>query len=53
MLPEATPMTERQRLALEKKIFGLYVSGYPMSEYREVLDRFDLAFSDSLSGYRA
>lgn len=34
-LKEASPATEKDRLAWEKELLGLYVSGHPLDAYRE------------------
>lgn len=31
--PEAAPLTEKERLALEKELLGFYVSGHPLDRY--------------------
>ena len=42
-LPEVTPFTKEQRLALEKDVLGLYVTGHPLEKYEAMLlDRTNL-----------
>ncbi|MDO4289351.1 MAG: DNA polymerase III subunit alpha [Eubacterium sp.] len=36
-LPEVTPFTKEQRLALEKDVLGLYVTGHPLEKYEGIL----------------
>ena len=36
-LPEVTPWDEAERLAHEKEMLGLYLTGHPMNRYRRVL----------------
>ncbi|OPY57308.1 MAG: DNA polymerase III subunit alpha [Pelotomaculum sp. PtaU1.Bin035] len=39
LLPDVAEFPESQLLALEKESLGLYISGHPLSQYREVLNR--------------
>lgn len=38
-VPPAPPATQDQRLAWEKELLGLYVSGHPLDKFKEKLDR--------------
>ena len=38
-LPETAPATLEQRLAWEKELLGLYISGHPLDRHREKLSR--------------
>ena len=42
-LPAVTPWTDRERLAHEKAVLGLYVSSHPLDEYGDELQRFTSA----------
>lgn len=43
-IPDAPEVPVRQRLAWEKELLGLYVSGHPLDQYREILgkQKFDI-----------
>jgi DNA polymerase III alpha subunit len=36
--PEATPLTEAERLKLERELLGFYVSGHPLDRYLTAMD---------------
>lgn len=36
-LPPVQPLSQRELLAMEKETLGLYISGHPLGEYRELL----------------
>ncbi|HEV8677681.1 MAG TPA: DNA polymerase III subunit alpha, partial [Candidatus Paceibacterota bacterium] len=38
-LPDAPPASQAERLAWEKELLGLYVSGHPLDRFREQLDK--------------
>ncbi len=38
-MPKLNEYEEREKLALEKEVLGLYVSGHPLSQFKEELDR--------------
>ena len=38
-IPQVTEYTPRERMAMEKEITGLYLTGHPMDEYRETARR--------------
>lgn len=38
-LPEIEEFSDRERLALEKEMLGLYISGHPLEQYRPLLER--------------
>ncbi|MCD7905601.1 MAG: DNA polymerase III subunit alpha [Clostridiales bacterium] len=39
-LPKTQEFPKRQLLAYEKEILGIYVSGHPLSEYKDLLNRY-------------
>ena len=39
-LKSAEPATKRDKLVWEKELIGLYISGHPLDEYGEMLDRY-------------
>ncbi len=39
LLEPAEPATMKDRLAWEKELLGLYISGHPLDKYRKVLDK--------------
>ncbi len=41
--------TQGQMLAFEKELLGFYVTGHPLSEYAEILGRYELASSGKLA----
>ncbi|NLY39711.1 MAG: DNA polymerase III subunit alpha [Firmicutes bacterium] len=38
-LPDLAPFTEKERLAMEKEMLGLYISGHPLEEYRPLMNQ--------------
>ncbi len=48
-LPEVGEYPEDEMLALEKETLGLYISGHPLSRYREDMNRLATATIDDLS----
>src|SRR3989344_7439622 len=38
-LKETEPATNRQKLAWEKELLGLYVSGHPLAEHKDILEK--------------
>ncbi len=38
--PESEKFPERTRLAMEKEVAGIYISGHPLLEYKEILEGF-------------
>lgn len=38
-LPDIEEFSEKERLALEKEMLGLYISGHPLEQYRPLLER--------------
>ena len=47
VLPDIPEWTEKQRLVFEKEALGFYVTGHPLSNYRDLLARY--ANADSLA----
>jgi DNA polymerase-3 subunit alpha len=39
--PNDEPFPERTRLSMEKEVAGIYISGHPLSEYKEILEDFN------------
>jgi len=37
--PDVTPISKMQRLAWEKELLGLYLSGHPMEEYQDIIEK--------------
>jgi len=46
---EIPPQSEKERLANEKEVLGFYLSGHPLLQYQELLDRFKTVTSQTLS----
>jgi DNA polymerase-3 subunit alpha len=42
ILQEAEEWTESERLAMEKEALGFYITGHPLSKYKDVLARFSI-----------
>ena len=38
-MPKVEEYEEREKLTLEKEVLGMYVTGHPLSQYKEVLER--------------
>jgi DNA polymerase-3 subunit alpha len=38
--PDIEKFPERMRLAMEKEVAGIYITGHPLAEYKELLDEF-------------
>ncbi len=45
-LPPAAPATKRERLAWEKELLGLYISGHPLDIHEEKLKKSPMTLSD-------
>jgi len=39
-MPEITEWNEKQKLDLEKEAIGFYITGHPLDEYHELLEKF-------------
>jgi len=54
VLPEIDEWDEKYRLTLEKEALGFYISGHPLSRYRDLMDKFaehdTIALQDCESG---
>ncbi|MBN1918335.1 MAG: hypothetical protein JW889_10520, partial [Verrucomicrobia bacterium] len=48
--PETEEFPLRERLAREKELLGFYVTGHPLSDYRELIERIQCAAIDELEG---
>ena len=46
VLPNLPDYPLRQRLALEKEIAGVYITGHPLDDYREVLEKLPFSTAD-------
>jgi DNA polymerase-3 subunit alpha len=44
--PERQPFSKAERLALEKEVLGLYVTGHPLDQYEEILKKTVNLFSN-------
>ena len=47
--PEYEPL---ERLAMEKKLLGFYVSGHPLQEYSDIIDYYTTANSQTLADHK-
>jgi DNA polymerase-3 subunit alpha len=47
--PEMEEYSSKERLSLEKTVLGIYLSGHPLSDYKEQFDRF--SFNTSVLDY--
>ncbi|HZT34786.1 MAG TPA: OB-fold nucleic acid binding domain-containing protein, partial [Nitrososphaera sp.] len=45
-LPKAEPASMDQRLAWEKELLGLYISGHPLDKYKELLAKRPMTIKD-------
>lgn len=45
-LEEGTPATKEQKLAWEKELLGLYISGNPLDQFKEKLDKHAVKITD-------
>lgn len=50
-LPDVAPFTKEQRLALEKEVLGLYVTGHPLEKYENTLKEKTNLNSSMLDSY--
>ncbi len=41
-LAEVPPINQKEKLAWEKELLGLYISGHPLDRYREVIEKRDI-----------
>ena len=48
-IPEMEEWPERERLSLEKAALGFYISGHPLDQFREELERLSIINTDSIS----
>lgn len=46
VLPELEDLTIKEKLSFEKELLGLYVSGHPLDQYREVLETQAISIND-------
>ncbi|MDI6774047.1 MAG: DNA polymerase III subunit alpha [Verrucomicrobiota bacterium] len=47
-LPEVKPWSESELLAGEKELLGVYMSGHPLTRYKPLLERYQLAAVESI-----
>ncbi len=50
-LPEAEQASQSDMLRWEKELLGLYISGHPLDEYKERLEKFGRTITDVKRGY--
>ncbi len=50
--PQKQPFSKEERLALEKEVLGLYVTGHPLEKYEEILKKTVTLFSNSIDSYQ-
>lgn len=50
-LPDAEPASKHDMLRWERDLLGLYVSGHPLDEHREKLERLGQTIADAKHGY--
>ncbi len=46
VLPELEDFTPKEKLSLEKDLLGLYISGHPLDQYREILETQSVSIND-------
>ena len=49
-MPKIAPFSLRQTLSLEKEVLGVYLSGHPLDEYRELINKYTSANSLQVLG---
>ena len=52
-LPDVGPLSETQQLAFEKEALGLYLSGHPIDQFRDDLEREGIRSIETLTGSMA
>ena len=45
-LPETDPVDQKQMLAWEKELLGLFISGHPLSEHRKIINNYSIPFAE-------
>jgi len=50
--PKIEPFSKEERLALEKEVLGLYVTGHPLEKFEEILKKTVSLFSNTLDSYQ-
>jgi DNA polymerase-3 subunit alpha len=50
--PHTAPFSKEERLALEKEVLGLYVTGHPLEKYEEILRKTVTLFSSMMDSYQ-
>nr|WP_041670822.1 DNA polymerase III subunit alpha [Acetobacterium woodii] len=50
--PQKQPFSKEERLALEKEVLGLYVTGHPLEKYEDILKKTVTLFSNSIDSYQ-
>ena len=50
--PQKEPFSKEERLALEKEVLGLYVTGHPLEKYEEILKKRVTLFSNMVDSYQ-
>jgi DNA polymerase-3 subunit alpha len=51
-LDEAPPATKEERLAWERELLGLYISGHPLDKYREKLEKTEYTINRTKEGFK-
>jgi DNA polymerase-3 subunit alpha len=50
--PQKQPFSKEERLALEKEVLGLYVTGHPLEKYEDILKKTVTLFSNIIDSYQ-
>jgi len=50
--PQKQPFSKEERLALEKEVLGLYVTGHPLEKYEDILKKTVTLFSNIVDSYQ-
>ncbi|KNZ42888.1 DNA polymerase III subunit alpha [Acetobacterium bakii] len=50
--PKREPFSKEERLALEKEVLGLYVTGHPLEKFEELLKNTVTLFSNTMDSYQ-
>ena len=50
--PQKQPFSKEERLALEKEVLGLYVTGHPLEKYEDILKKTVTLFSNLVDSYQ-
>lgn len=50
--PQKQPFSKEERLAMEKEVLGLYVTGHPLEKYEDILKKTVTLFSNIIDSYQ-